>query len=119
MARPRKHAEGLGKPVSFRLPESDRLAWETKVKESGLSPSDFFRDYVLANRTQVVARPQPSRDYDRLLYLFNKAGNNVNQLAHRANAAHVAGTVSEDTYVGILAALDGLTRYMAAALEDV
>lgn len=118
MARPRKHAAGLAKPVSFRLAADDYAAWQEKVQASGLSASEFFREAVLANRTHVVARPKPSRDYDRLLYLFNKAGNNVNQLAHRVHVEHLAGAVSEATAAGVLAELQMLTRYMRAALQE-
>ena len=90
MARPKKHGDGPSKPVSFRLSEADFLAYQAKCAEAGLTPSDFFRECVLTNRTQIVARPKASGDTRRLLYLFNKAGNNMNQLAHRANADHLA-----------------------------
>lgn len=118
MARPRKHVAGLAKAISFRLSSEDYATWQEKVQASGLSASEFFRDAVLTNRTQVVARAAPSRDYDRLLYLFNKAGNNLNQLVHRVHTEHLAGTVSEATAAGVLSELQRLTRYMRAALQD-
>lgn len=115
--RPRKHADGLGKAVSFRLPPGELATWQAKVEASGLTASEFFREAVVANRTQVVARARPSADQRRLLYEANKAGNNLNQLAHRANAAHLAGQVSEATYALIVAELDAIRRAMLAALE--
>ena len=117
---PRKPADGqkLTRPVSFRLTDADHAAYLAKVEASGLKPSEFFRECVLQNRTQVVARVPTSSDKRRLLYLFNKASNNINQLAHRANADHLAGVISEDTYTRILADLHGLAHYMKAALKD-
>lgn len=107
----------LSKPVAFRLTEADHAAYLEKVEASGLKPSEFFRECVLQNRTQVVARVQPSGDKRRLLYLFNKASNNLNQLAHRANAAELAGTATAATYAGILAELQAISDMMKEALD--
>ena len=119
MARPKKHGDGPSKPVSFRLSEADHLAYMQKCEAAGLSPSDFFRECVLTNRTQIVARPKASADRRRLLFLVNKASNNINQLAHRANADHLAGTLSELKYEAILDNLELIARYMKATLGHV
>lgn len=108
----------LSKPVAFRLTEADHAAYLAKVQASGLKPSEFFRDAVLTNKTQVVARVQPSDDKRRLIYLFNKASNNLNQLAHTANAAELAGTVTPATYAGILAELQTLADVMLEAIRN-
>ena len=97
--------EKLTRPVSFRLTAADHAAYLAKVEASGLKPSEFFRECVLQNRTQIVARQTVSKDWGRLAYLFNKASNNINQLAHRANADHLAGITTEETYTRILAEL--------------
>jgi hypothetical protein len=60
-------------------------------------------------------KPKASADTRRLLYLFNKSSNNMNQLAHRANADHLAGTLSESTYEGILYNLEQVARYLKTA----
>ena len=110
-------AQKLTRPVSFRLTAADHAAYLMKVEASGLKPSAFFRDAVLTNRTQIVARPKASPERGRLLYLFNKASNNINPLAHRANADHLAGTLSESTYEGILYNLEQVARYLKTALN--
>ena len=110
-------AEKLTRPVSFRLTAADHAAYLAKVEASGLKPSEFFRECVLQNRTQIVARAKASPERGRLLYLFNKASNNMNQLAHRANADHLAGTLSESTYEGILYNLEQIARYLKAAIH--
>jgi len=119
MARPKKHGDGPSKPVSFRLPESVHLEYEKKCTDAGMSLSDFFRDCILTNRTQIVAKPKASADHRRLLYLFNKTSNNMNQLAHRANADHQAGKVTPATYEAILDNLELMTRYLKATLPHV
>ena len=106
----------LTHPVSFRLAEEDHAAYLAKVQASGVKPSDFFRDCVLTNKTQVIARTAASSDKRRLLYLFNKASNNLNQLARAANAAEKAGRANSATYQDILAELQTLTRLMQDVL---
>ena len=110
-------AEKLTRPVSFRLTAADHAAYLAKVEASGLKPSEFFRECVLQNRTQIVARPKASPERGRLLYLFNKASNNMNQLAHAANAAELAGTATPATYAGILAELQAIADAMREAVE--
>lgn len=82
MARPQKEEkEKLEKVASFRLTQADYDAYQNKFRASGLTQSEFFRDCVLGNRTQVVARPSASLEKKRMLFLVNKISNNINQMA--------------------------------------
>ena len=116
---PKAERENLTRLVSFRLTDADHQAYLEKVEASGLKPSTFFRDCVLTNKTQIIARPKSSIEKSRLLYLFNKASNNINQLAHRANSEHKGGALSESTYHAVLDALDELSRDMKDILRQV
>ena len=78
----------------------------------GLTQSEFFREHVLANTTQVVAKPKASADSLRAVYLLQKASNNINQLAHRANSEHLAGVLSEATFLAIVNQLEQLNQFM-------
>jgi hypothetical protein len=116
----RSLTEGVpSKAISFRLSEPDANALTEKVREAGLSMSEFVREYVLLNKTSVIARRPANRDRTRLLYLFAKAGNNLNQLTKQVNVAHKTGDVSEETYRGILGELQYLSRYLKGRLNDV
>lgn len=120
MARKKSNdGAGLGKPIAFRLSDVDREAYLAKVAASGLTQSEFFRQAVLTNRTQVIARPVSSADRRRLLYIFSKTSNNLNQIAHRANAEHVRGKLSEETYAQMLAHLQIISRYLKSTLAKV
>lgn len=117
-SKKKNEAEKLTKLVSFRLAAADHAAYLAKVGASGMKPSTFFREAVLTNRTQVVARPKSSESKERLVYLFNKASNNMNQLAHRANADHLAGFSSDATYSRILAELQILALLMKQGIKN-
>ncbi len=113
MPRPIKSdEEKLSKTVAFRLTEGDFETYQRKFSASGLSQSEFFREYVLTNSTEVIARPTVSTDTKRAVFLLQKASNNINQLAHRANSEHVAGVLSEATFLGIVSQLEQLNRFM-------
>jgi hypothetical protein len=108
---------GAGKPIAFRLPEPERVAWLAKVQASGMTPSEFFREVVLTNRTTVLARAPKDRNLERLIYHFNKAGNNLNQLTHRVHGDHLAGKTSQATYESLLYQLELITRYLKATVS--
>lgn len=113
MARPPKSDhEKLSKTVAFRLTDVDFLSYRQKFSASGLSQSEFFREHVLTNTTEVIARPTTSQDTKRAVFLLQKASNNINQLAHRANAEHLAGVLSEGTFLSIISQLEQLNRFM-------
>lgn len=119
MARPRKHPDGLNRTVSFKLSEADFLIYEAKVKASGLPNSDFFRGVVLTNKTQITAKPRKSADKKRIVFLFDKTSNNMNQLAHRVNSDYLTGKLSEQKYEQFLLELENIGRYLEATLPNV
>lgn len=116
MARPKLVEGGLQRTIAFRLTRADHAVYQAKVEASGLTQSVFFRQHVLTNTTTVIAKPRASVDKRWLLYLANKAGNNLNQIAHRAHADHLAGTLSETTYLEILKHLQDISGYLKAAV---
>ena len=113
MTRPSKSDdEKLSHTVAFRLTDGDFLRYKRKFSASGLTQSEFFRAHVLTNSTQVIAKPKTSADTKRAVFLLQKASNNINQLAHRANSEHLAGVLSEGTVLAIVDQLRQLNRCM-------
>src|ERR1700730_9181334 len=114
MARAPKGDDALTERVAFRLTSADYAAYKKKVAASGLKPSEFFRDCVLTNRTEIIARPVMDDERRQALFLLSKASNNINQLAHRANADQVAGIIGDRTYRDVLDSLNSLFGYLKA-----
>ncbi|KWE97892.1 plasmid mobilization protein [Burkholderia ubonensis] len=115
----KKGDEELGKTISCRLTPSQTQVYMAKVRASGLTSSEFLREAVIGNRTTIVAKPKASIDRKRVLFVFNKTSNNLNQLAHRANADHVSGKLSEASYLKLLDQLQMISRYLKATLPHV
>jgi hypothetical protein len=119
MVRPTKHKERLTEPFSFRLTEAEAQPMREKIKQSGLSATEFLRDYVLKNRITVIAKPKASLEKKRMQFVFNKAGNNLNQIAHVLNRANVTGKMNDATCKQALAAVEQISQYLRAALNHV
>ena len=115
----RKAQSALGKPVSTRLTEEQWQIFNDKVERSGMSSSEFLRDCILTNRTQIVERPRVTVERQRIMYVINKTGNNLNQLAHVANTARVSGHLSESTFAALVHELDMITQLLKAHLHRV
>jgi hypothetical protein len=112
-------AGGLGERVAFRLSRPDYLTFLEKVQQSGKSKSDFFRQCVIdSNVTPKADDAETRAGRIRLLYLLNKAGNNINQLARAANSAHLSGKVDADLYRAILGHLEEISGEIKAAVRD-
>ena len=121
MGRPTKYTKPLAMPRSFRLMASDDEKFAANLAASGLETSEFVRDYVLRNKIVVVARlgkatTQTRLERLRLIGLVAKAGNNINQLARRANTDYKAGVVSAGTYEAILDELEAISVNLKASL---
>lgn len=105
-----------GPPISFRLGADDHIEFMAAVAQSGMRTTEYIRECVLSNETKVEIRHvAPSPEFGRVLYVVNKAGNNINQLAHRANLDNLKGALSEQTYQAILRELE----YISLALRAV
>lgn len=105
--------------VAFRIEDDVVLLFKEKAAAAGMTPSEFFRDCVLNNKTTVVHKTRASADKKHLLYLTNKASNNLNQLAYRAHRDHNAGILDSATYRQILAELEQIGDSMKHVVNHV
>lgn len=113
MARPRKsETEKFKKTISFRVNQKDFADFEGKRLAAGASKSAFYREHVARNTTQVIAAPSLTSDAKRAVFLLQKASNNLNQLAHRANVANRAGQLTDATFHALLDQLQQLNQFM-------
>lgn len=119
MPRKAKGDTPLSKPYSFRLPREESADLDSRIAASGLSDSVFLRDYVLKNKPTVIARPKTSFEKQRMQFVFNKASNNLNQIAHVLNTANVTHRLTDQLFREAVQALHDITTYFKAALDHV
>ena len=81
---------------NVRMTKADAQVWDDKVKESGLTPSKFFRKAIIENQTIVVNKQKKllSPGHRQILFLLAQESNNVNQIALNLNVARKSGKLS-------------------------
>ncbi|MGJ7523723.1 plasmid mobilization protein [Variovorax sp. LT1P1] len=80
--------------VSFRLSPEAHAKLMSRAAESGLSSRAWMEQAILENRSEIVAVAKPHSELKPLVFQANKAGNNLNQLAHHFNALNMRGKLS-------------------------
>lgn len=102
--------------ISFRLTEEQYAPFAEIMSKSGTKSSHFFREVVL-NKSPVFQ--ESSKDNERFLFIANKAGNNLNQVAFKLNSAYRRGIVSEQLYLKLLNPLASIRELLAAGIRHV
>jgi len=68
--------------ISILLTKLEKLAIQKRAEKAGLNLSDYGRQMVLTGKAQVRLTPAENE----VLNQVAKLGNNLNQIAHKANA---------------------------------
>lgn len=82
--------------ISIRVTAEEHASLEAQRARTNLKPSQFGREMLL-NKTPVFN--EASVHGERIVFLVNKASNNLNQLAHQVNQASRRGITSERVYL--------------------
>ena len=90
--------------LHIRLDEDERAALEKGLQASGLPLSAYLRRLILGESIQAA----PSEEFRRLRTDIHQIGNNINQLARKANA----GFASRDEVSRALRMLDRVYELM-------
>lgn len=102
---------------AFRLPAEEGRQYDEQLAVRGMSRSQFLRESF---RQFDVTFEAPSKDYERLLFLYNKSSNNLNQLAHRVHSTHLkSGVISETLYLKWLNELVAIRELLQAGVNHV
>lgn len=68
--------------ITVLLTRLEKLAIQKRAEKAGLNLSDYCRQMVLSGQAQVRLTPEENA----VLNQVAKLGNNLNQIAHKANA---------------------------------
>ena len=85
-------------PISFRLQPEDYKRFKQQVKQSGLTTSAYLRFLI----NDMIPQPKPPPDYFAMTRELRSIGNNIHQIAVKANALHVIDADSFMTYSALL-----------------
>lgn len=82
--------------------------------------SDFFRNLVVSNFDLKSVDKRKSETFNELLYYFNKASNNINQVAKRIHqeALKENGELKQEILNAILASLNRLNENFRTGITE-
>lgn len=101
--------------LTCRVSHEDFEKLEQMIADAGLSKSEYFRDVVINQKAEIKV---VVKDMQSLIFYYNKASNNLNQLAHKTNSAHLENRISESLYGRILNALIDIRTILLRGVED-
>lgn len=84
------------KQVLLRLSEDEYKIFKAEVEKSGLKMNAYFVQLI----KNKPIKERPPQDYAKIIYELAKLGNNVNQLAYKANKTNY--TAVEDAKTAVL-----------------
>ena len=81
--------------IVFCLNDKEHKRFTKQVEKSGLTKAAFLRRIIKGH----TVRERLPKDYAKLVYEVAKIGNNVNQLAHKANRTNYVAVEDAQTAV--------------------
>lgn len=109
---------------SLRVSEEDAGLYDAMCKDASLNRSELLRA-IIKTKTNgggvVINAPQKKQkdpDYSKLIFYYNKASNNINQVAKKINSAFAANIISENTMLSGIAVLQNIERLLEAGLDN-
>lgn len=100
--------------VSFRLTEEQYAPYEEIMRRSGTKSSVFFRELLL---TKAPVFKEASMADERLVFIFNKSSNNINQVAKRVHQAHHRGIISQVLFIKLCNSLNSIRDLLLAGVD--
>ena len=101
------------KKLTIRLDDETYNEMKRKIKELGLTQSEYLRQVILKGRATKKCKDLPS-----LILHLSKIGNNINQIAKNLNIAKKEGYLAEQDYDLLLDELMQINLNLKALLND-
>ena len=107
-------------PVYFRIPDDAHKALSKKAKQANMTLASYFRAAIVGDNSVVMANPpKQTLDKKKLIMLFSKASNNLNQLAHKAHRDELRGVISAKNYQLLLAEVSTIRSLLKQGIDNV
>lgn len=105
--------------ISIRLSEDEYQKYQPIIEKTGESKSSFFRKLIINNEQpiQLKEKKNNNKDYKRILFVLNKASNNLNQLAKILNTNAKLGNLDNKKIPLIFNLLNDI-KFILGGLND-
>lgn len=87
--------------ISFRMSDEELEPFKHLMTQANLKKSELFKSIVISKSKQVNLIRNEDEHYRRLLFLYNKISNNVNQIARVTNTLHKNHSLNDQSLLKI------------------
>ncbi|WP_162200323.1 plasmid mobilization protein [Aliivibrio fischeri] len=105
--------------VGFRLPNDEHEKFTAKANKANMELTEFLREAILKNKTIIVKKEERSVDKQKLIFLYKKTSNNLNQLAKQIHTSNRAGTLSREKMNHAIASIENIMKLLEQGINDV
>jgi len=110
MKKPKSKKPSKDIRINFRMTKEEYEPIKKILEETGWTLSEFIRMKIKDELDVEKIVPKEKVRITKLLYYFNKASNNINQLARMANIANQNDKLSDKKYNDFLIFLSQLNE---------
>ncbi|MBS0044830.1 hypothetical protein KFE26_21420 [Shewanella sp. M16] len=103
--------------IQIKLTPTEFKPYGELLAVTGLKSATLFKKILLSREVELAIDKNANVDRKRLVFLANKASNNINQIAKSLHQAHRGGIVNERVYVETLNNLISLEKLFSGALD--
>ena len=101
------------KVISFRVSADTHQKLLNNIEATGLTKSEFIRDYVLQEKTTVQAIDQDTQQqHKKILFTVATASNNLNQIARALNTLRVKDRLDLDAFRVAMTTLNRIDAHL-------
>lgn len=106
--------------VQAKLTPKEYEPFKRIIDVTGMKKATLFKKVILSNQNNAVVSVGNSEEKEaqrRLVFLANKASNNINQIAKRLHQAYRGEVVSERSYIKIMNDLVGVRSAFEKSID--
>ena len=103
--------------IQFKITPSEYVPYDNILVATGMTRAALFKMIVLNKEVVLKLGNEGKEERDRLVFLSNKASNNINQIAKNVNQAYRGGVINESLYVQTLNNLISLEKLFSGAID--
>ncbi len=105
--------------VGFRLPNNEHEKFTAKANKANMELTEFLREAILKNKTIIVKKEKRSIDKQKLIFLYKKSSNNLNQIAKQIHISNKAGIITKNEMKSAIKYIESITELLEKGINDV
>ena len=102
--------------IGFRISQVEKELFEARVRESGLTKSEFFRDVIMTNKTVIESKAPESESVKMIAFFVRKASSDINEIARTLSTENAVSMFGTSTLIEALEELQTISKLLKAGL---